>query len=213
MKILALEFSSPVRGVAVSDGVKTLVYAEEPGGRETKPFALIDTALAKARLTRDDIECLAVGLGPGSHAGIRTAIAIAQGWQLARGVKLLGISSAEVVAAHAGQFGDYNVWVGLEAQRGEVFAARYDASVFKRPKLIEPFRRLNEAEAKSLHLHRMDWPWEPDRDDGIPFPPEAEFLAMLAAARTEFVNGSTLEPVYLRPVEFVKAPPSKFHAG
>jgi len=44
---------------------------------------------------------LAVGLGPGSYTGIRVALSIAQGWQLAGGVKLLGLSSVECVAAQA----------------------------------------------------------------------------------------------------------------
>ena len=44
---------------------------------------------------------IAVGLGPGSYTGIRAAIAVAQGWQLARGIKLLGINSVECLAAQA----------------------------------------------------------------------------------------------------------------
>src|SRR4051794_23641679 len=85
MKILALEFSSPVRSVAVGGDVPKHGYAEEGGSRETKPFALINAALAQAEISREEIHCIAVGLGPGSYAGIRIAIAIAQGWQLARG--------------------------------------------------------------------------------------------------------------------------------
>ena len=53
MKILALEFSSSVRGVSVTGGVKS-GSAEEAGGRETKPFALIDAALREAGMTRMD---------------------------------------------------------------------------------------------------------------------------------------------------------------
>jgi hypothetical protein len=34
-------------------------------------------------------------------------------------------------------------------------------------------------------------------------------LARLAAARTNFVAGEKLEPVYLREVNFVKSPPSR----
>src|SRR5258708_1278026 len=105
MKILALEFSSPIRSVAVCAGGRWRGQAGEPGGGGKHPFALIDSALERAGVSRDEIECVAVGLGPGSYAGIRIAIAIAQGWQLANGVRLLGISSAEVVAAHAGQLG------------------------------------------------------------------------------------------------------------
>src|SRR4051812_16065183 len=202
MKILALEFSSPVRSVAVAGDGVLLGRAAEQGTRETKAFALIDSVLRHAQLHRDNIQCIAVGLGPGSYAGIRIAIAIAQGWQLARGVKLLGISSAEVVAAHAGQFGVNNpVFVGLEAQRGELYAAHYDTSVFEHPKLVEPFRVVVNREQIEL-IFRMDWLPGFESPDGIAFVPEADFLGMLAACRTDFVPGYALEPIYLRKAEF-----------
>ena len=37
--------------------------------------------------------------------------------------------------------------------------------------------------------------------------PSAEFVGRLAAKRAEFISASELEPVYLREVDFVKAPP------
>ncbi len=213
MKILALEFSWSVRSVAVHGGPRP-GGAEDIGTREMKPFKLIDAALAQAGLSREDIECIAVGLGPGSYAGIRTAIAMAQGWQIARGVKLLGLASAEAVAAHAGRLGIANpVFVGLEAQRGELFVAEFDASVFERPRLVRPFQRLSRAEMGNHRIHRMDLPpGAEERDGERPFTPTADLLATLAAHRTEFISGSALEPVYLRPVEFVKAPAPKFSA-
>ena len=50
---------------------------------------------------------------------------MAQGWQLARGVKLLGVSSAECLAAQAQAekiFGRVNVVI--DAQRNEFYLAR-----------------------------------------------------------------------------------------
>ena len=72
---------------------------------------------------------IAVGLGPGSYTGIRVAISMAQGWQLARGVKLLGVSSAECLAAQAQAekiFGRVNVVI--DAQRNEFYLATYEIS-------------------------------------------------------------------------------------
>ena len=72
---------------------------------------------------------IAVGLGPGSYTGIRAAIAMAQGWQLARGVKLLGVSSAEALAAQAQAeniFGRVNLVI--DAQRGEFYLATWEIS-------------------------------------------------------------------------------------
>ena len=85
--------------------------------------------LREAGLEREQIEVIAVGLGPGSYTGIRVAISIAQGWQLARGVKLLGVSSAECLAAQAQAekiFGRVNVVI--DAQRNEFYLAAYEIS-------------------------------------------------------------------------------------
>src|SRR5581483_11393832 len=104
MKILALEFSSTERSAAVVDSDATNASAVheliETAGA-TDALALIDAALRAAGCEREQIDCIAVGLGPGSYTGVRGAIALAQGWQLARGVKLLGVSSADAIAAQA----------------------------------------------------------------------------------------------------------------
>src|SRR5713101_2377629 len=101
MKILAVEFSSPQRSVAVlNGGDETAPIAEviETSARGPEMIGLIEQALRHFGIEREQIECLAIGLGPGSYTGIRSAIALAQGWQLASrpgGIKLLGISSIE----------------------------------------------------------------------------------------------------------------------
>src|SRR6266702_9006838 len=97
MKILALEFSSPQRSVAV---VREGEFHEAMSGA-MEPFTMIDQALRDAKLEREQIECIVVGLGPGSYTGIRSEISIVQGWQLARPITLLGISSVECIAAQA----------------------------------------------------------------------------------------------------------------
>ncbi len=92
-------------------------------------FSLIKKVLAESGSTREQIEVIAVGLGPGSYTGIRVALSIAQGWQLARGVKLLGISSAECLAAQAqAEKISGRVNVVIDAQRNEFYLASYEVS-------------------------------------------------------------------------------------
>ena len=71
----------------------------ETGGHGANAFGMIEQVLAEAKIEREQVDVLAVGLGPGSYTGIRAAISMAQGWQLARGVKLLGVGSVECLAA------------------------------------------------------------------------------------------------------------------
>ena len=92
MKILALEFSSRQRSVAITDGDQLLAHVETDEFRQS-PLTLIDRALTEACLPRDSITTIALGIGPGSYTGIRGAIATAQGWQLASNVHLLAVPS------------------------------------------------------------------------------------------------------------------------
>src|SRR5262249_26329055 len=101
MTILALEFSSPQRSVAILRSPAQVAEVIETGHGVNAPLVMIDEALREAKLEREQIDCLAIGIGPGSYTGIRAAIALAQGWQLAREVKLIGVSSVECIAAQA----------------------------------------------------------------------------------------------------------------
>src|SRR5437867_2550475 len=132
MKILALEFSSPQRSVAVVNPTGSrsqMSEVIETGTQSSNPIGMIDSALRQAEIEREQIECLVLGVGPGSYTGIRLAISIAQGWQLAsrQSVKLLGISSAEALAVQAqsdGLTGRFNIVI--DAQRGELYVAVYE---------------------------------------------------------------------------------------
>src|SRR5688500_6773499 len=131
MKILALEFSSEQRSVGIVENAggtsRFLGSASESGGRSTRAVALIQKALGEAKLGREQIDCLAVGLGPGSYTGMRAAIALCQGWQLATGVKTIGISSVECLATQARDeklLGRVNIVI--DAQRNEFYLATYE---------------------------------------------------------------------------------------
>src|ERR1041385_8281753 len=101
MKILALEFSSGQSSVAVRSEGRPMARVVHEGRRHTPALGMVDETLRLAGWEREDVECLVVGLGPGSYGGIRSAIALAQGWQLARGTRLLGLSTVSCLAAQA----------------------------------------------------------------------------------------------------------------
>jgi len=207
MTILALEFSSERRSVALArDGIVLSEAVEQTGGRATNALGLIESALATAGLSRDEIEVIAVGLGPGSYTGIRAAIAVAQGWQLARGVKLLGISSVEAIAAQAqvkNILGTVNVVI--DAQRGEFYLATWEVTGTALRE-ISPLKIASQAEIEALRT-----------GSGICVGPEAKMelfpkaalIAVRAAQRSNFLAGEHLEPIYLRETTFVKAAPAR----
>ena len=203
MKILALEFSSSKRGVAVAEGDSVLATVATDN-LKTSPLTLIDEALQKAHLNRATIEVIALGIGPGSYTGIRSAIATAQGWQLARNVKLPPISSAEVLAATARNNGQRSeIHLLIDAQRNEYYHTSWNLTDETQTETT-PLHIIGIAEAKTLEAHGPDIAYSPTCH---PLYPNAAILAQLAVNRTDFQPGEAIKPIYLRPTEFAKAPP------
>jgi len=215
MKILAVEFSSQARNVAVlqcGDGLSPALLGRAAEGSVRRPLGLITDALHAARCEREDIEVIAIGLGPGSYTGIRGAIALAQGWQLGRGVQLLGLSSVECLAAQAAEekiFGPLNIVV--DAQRNEFYLARYEIGP-DQWRQTEALRLAPVAEIDQLHRagQRIIGPdatqWFATAQDIYP---DAAILGRLACRRRDYAAGEKLEPIYLREVSYTKAPPAR----
>ncbi len=211
MKILAIDFSSHRRSVAaIGETSRHEVVEDNP--KSTDALGMITDALAGAKLARTVVECVAIGLGPGSYTGIRAALALSQGWQLVTDVKLLGISSAETIAAQAHADGvRARIAVVIDAQRGEFYLANYDLRR-ERPEQTAPLRIVSSDDVKRCEVagEVIIGPevtrWFPN--GRIAFS-TASTLAILAATRTNFVSGENLEPIYLRETSFVKAPPPR----
>jgi tRNA threonylcarbamoyladenosine biosynthesis protein TsaB len=223
MNLLALEFSSLQRSVAVIstswEAHRVIgcwqAASRQAGVQASDALALVESALGEARIEREQVEIVVVGIGPGSYTGIRSAIALAQGWELARGVRLLGVSSVASIAAQAQAEGVRGrVEVVIDAQRKEFYLAGYEleTSDFRE---VEPVRLVQAAEVQGCLLAgrilagpQANPGWAGSR---LIFP-NAAMLGRLAAGRSDFVPGEKLEPIYLRETKFVMAPPPRFAA-
>jgi tRNA threonylcarbamoyl adenosine modification protein YeaZ len=212
MKTLAIEFSTDERSVALCDGATAVAAVTEAGGRSTRAFAMIERALEQAHWKREEVECVAVGLGPGSYTGIRAAIALAQGWQLARNIKLLGISSMDCIALEAGKCGLTGaVSIVVDAQRGEFYLATYEifAGGFREIAALKLAARdevLAAAKPSGIIAGPGAGKWFEGARDVFP---GATVLGEIASKRPDYAPGEKLEPVYLREISFVKAPPPR----
>lgn len=212
MTTLAIEFSSDLRTVAIARAGRLLARAEETGGRSAHAFRLVERALAEAQLEREAVECLAVGIGPGSYAGIRAAIALAQGWQVATGVRLLGLSTVEAMVFQAATRGETGrLSIAIDAQRNEFYLATYELAGGQYA-LVTPLHLASIEETKSVAATSRLIVW-PELHARFPEAqvqsPDAAALCGLAAGRTDFIEGSELTPIYLRETSFIKAPPAR----
>ncbi len=107
----------------------------EPGERPrhtTRLLALIVEVLERAGCGWDDVERIAVGVGPGTFTGLRVGIATARALARSREIPLVGVSTLQSLALGAASTSDPPatqpvVLAALDARRGEVFAAAWPA--------------------------------------------------------------------------------------
>jgi tRNA threonylcarbamoyladenosine biosynthesis protein TsaB len=81
--------------------------------------------LKRQGLEADQLNALAVSLGPGSFTGLRIGLGVAKGLCLSLGIPIVGIPTLDIVAyAHCLQ--DLPVCAILQAGRGRICAALYE---------------------------------------------------------------------------------------
>lgn len=195
MKTLALDFSTLHRSVALFDGPNLIREATEKAERGGSPFPLISRVLADTKPAQ--INRIAVGLGPGSYVGIRSSLAIAQGWHLARGVHAAGVSSIDAIAYQAWKSGMRGaVEVAIDAQRNEIYSCGYDLDESGEFKVTQPLAILQKPRGCGILI---------GVDTAASFYPTASAVGFLAFNRP-FGLPQTLQAIYLREPSFVKAP-------
>jgi tRNA threonylcarbamoyladenosine biosynthesis protein TsaB len=103
-------------------------------------FVEVEDALKVAGCSFDQVEAIAVTIGPGSFTGLRLGLSAAKGFCLARELPLVTVSTLEVLAARL-PFARHPVCPMLDARKGEVYTALYDTGA-GRPRLLEGPRAL-----------------------------------------------------------------------
>lgn len=132
MLILALDTTTRSGSAAVLRGDTTLAVIEGDATRthgERLPGEL-DAVLARAGVRLADVDLLAVARGPGAFTGLRIGLAAMQGVAMVADRAVVGVSTLEAWASAAvAQLGvsEARIGVWMDAARGEIFAASYDA--------------------------------------------------------------------------------------
>ena len=191
MITLAIETSTPRGSVAVFAYGE--VVFDESFTADRSHSATLFASLERARACTHRIHQIAVGLGPGSYAGVRIAIAAALGFEMALGAKVVGLPSIIAVDTDSPEY------LAIGDARRETF---YFSHVMNRAGVDGP-RLVTAVELREL---LETFPTQPCFT-GVPlaaFPsvpvvaPSAVVLAKLAAEGIGIVATGDLEPIYLR---------------
>ena len=218
-RILALETSEKNAAVAAWEKDR-LILEIRPEGRSAQTLApaiqeLLDRLGWKSRA----VQCVAVGIGPGSFTGLRVGMTTAKMFAYATGAKLIGIDTLEALAAAVQSETKRipkKVSVAVDAQRGEVVAQNFeidgDLPVPLGPQRIIPAEKwwsFGKESGDSISfsgpvLHRIEKnvPDEILLEDRTCWSPQASFIGKIASKRFQqgkFDDLWTLLPRYSRP--------------
>ncbi|MEZ5167676.1 MAG: tRNA (adenosine(37)-N6)-threonylcarbamoyltransferase complex dimerization subunit type 1 TsaB [Acidimicrobiales bacterium] len=127
--ILAIESATSRVGCAVGtvDGVLAAAHAARGRHHAESLVPQIRFTLELAGLAIDDLDLIAVDVGPGLYTGLRVGLTTARAMAHSLGVPLIGVSSLEAVADRV-RHGGGEVVAVLDARRGEVFHGCFDCS-------------------------------------------------------------------------------------
>lgn len=200
MIVLGIESATARAGVAIGndDGVVASVEVTRGPRHAEILVPAVKFACEQAGIGLEQVDVLAVDIGPGLFTGLRVGIATANGFAQALGVPMIGISSLDLLA-HQMRLSGNDIVAVIDARRSEVYAARYGVTdrELKRvmaPTVLPPADLLSQLAGAEDVLIVGDTL----RDHGAVFAlPSAATLVQLAATH-EAVDPSAIAPLYLR---------------
>ncbi len=126
MRILALETSLFTGSIALASAGELVFQQHLPQEQRTAQTLApaIAAALRQVDWRPSDVNLVAVTTGPGSFTGLRVGVTTARTFSYAVGAAILGINTLEVIARQV-SLPSAEIWAVMDAQRGDLFAARY----------------------------------------------------------------------------------------
>ena len=139
--ILALDTSGPHIAAALlwRNAIHGAAHIEMRKGQAENLIGVLDACLAKKELSYEDLDMVAVGIGPGNFTGIRISVSTARALALALGKPAIGVSAFEIMRDPTG-FGAHPAEiVSVPAPRDQAYVQHFQYGIPQsEPHLIDP---------------------------------------------------------------------------
>ena len=219
MNILAIETATEACSAAVyRDGEIFHRFELAPRKHTQLILPMMDEVLAEAGVTRNALDAIAFGRGPGAFTGLRIAVGVAQGLALALDKPLIGVSTLAAMAqqiADTQDVGELSLLAAIDARMNEAYWARYQnvngEVVLQGEEQVSAPEILIQSDDIDSAVFGSGWEaYHPSVFENPPswvkksvtdVFPSAYYIAKLAASayqRGELLDAADAEPVYLR---------------
>jgi tRNA threonylcarbamoyladenosine biosynthesis protein TsaB len=129
--ILNIETATKNCSVSIAKDGQTIVcneLADEGYSHAEKLHVFIEEVIAKAGISAQDLNAVAVSQGPGSYTGLRIGVSAAKGLCFALNIPLIAVDTLQTLASQA-KVSDGKIIPMLDARRMEVYSAIFSADL------------------------------------------------------------------------------------
>ena len=220
MQILAFDTATATCSAALwRDGaVEARRFEAMQRGQAEALMPMLNAVLVSAEATYEELDLIAVTVGPGAFTGLRIGLAAARGLALATGAPCLGVTTLEAVAhgVAAAERSDATLLVALDAKRADLYAQAFDPdldpladAVATMPvglaTLLPPGPVVVVGDAAATAVDALAGAGREVILGASPGVPDAATVACLAAARwrPDMAGMAPPSPLYLRPPDAV----------
>lgn len=213
MKVLAVETSTEIGGIALAEDEVLLgeitLYLQ--GKFSEGLVGALKWLLEATSVQLDEIEGIAVGLGPGSFTGLRVGLAFAKGLAFSLKKPLVGVPSMDAMAFGIEKKG--LICCLLDAKKGELYVALFKdgkplgpVALLKPKEVLELLKGEKEVLLLGNALNRFKEFLELPQVQTLPFkvyprPEAVAFLGMKKLKKGEKDDLYSLSPLYIRSSE------------
>ncbi|PBI93367.1 tRNA threonylcarbamoyladenosine biosynthesis protein TsaB [Flavobacterium sp. ACN2] len=129
--ILNIETATKNCSVSIAKDGQAIVcneLADEGYSHAEKLHVFIEEVIAKAGISAQDLNAVAVSQGPGSYTGLRIGVSAAKGLCYALNIPLIAVDTLQALASQAGVT-DGKIIPMLDARRMEVYSAIFNSDL------------------------------------------------------------------------------------
>jgi len=141
MPVLAFDTAQQACSAAISHAGKLLSHCHALMGRgqAEQLMPMIEAVRAQADIAYEELDLIAVTIGPGTFTGVRVGLAAARALALVQDIPVLGVGTLELLAqgqiravagagAQASASAGGGIIAAIDARRGELYAQAFDAA-------------------------------------------------------------------------------------
>ncbi|MEL7027329.1 MAG: tRNA (adenosine(37)-N6)-threonylcarbamoyltransferase complex dimerization subunit type 1 TsaB [Pseudomonadota bacterium] len=216
-RILAFDTSGPHIAVAMWPNKTAPTFVEMARGQAERLMTACEDKLAAEDLSFQDLDAVAVGVGPGNFTGIRIGVSAARGLALALGIPAVGVTGFEML--HQGQSWSARVMLALPAPRDQAYVQTF---VHGRPINVPSLTTIGEREPALEHPNLLvagyradeiatayNAAWDLDVWTDSDPSMTAATLGLIASNKLNDQSGAWSErpsPLYIKPADAAPSP-------